>query len=33
MNEPELKKFYKEQVVPALKQALKLENVHEIPRI
>lgn len=33
MNEPELNKFYKEQVVPALKQALKLENIHEIPCI
>ncbi|MCB1096885.1 MAG: 50S ribosomal protein L5 [Verrucomicrobiales bacterium] len=31
--EPTLKKFYKEQVAPKLKERLELKNVHQIPKI
>lgn len=31
--EPELKKFYKEQVAPQLREKLGLANLHQIPRI
>lgn len=33
MNEPELKKFYKEEVVPALQESLGLKNVMQIPKL
>jgi large subunit ribosomal protein L5 len=31
--EPTLKKFYKEQVAPTLKEKLGLQNIHQIPKV